>query len=193
MHKSLCCFSVLLVWFLTSCDKDNTSTKFGWLKQGNKLYYDYYTATDTLPDYRYLSIENRIREKSPASATFYQLLIRTLNSDFVVKKGGLYGLACADCGPLGCAQEFDFLYAPTKPYINQKLPEYSCSRTPNAYANTILVADTVITVPMGTFTAYVMVHENGDKSYWNADEGLLMYQIANRPNRGFLKLNRITR
>lgn len=57
----------------------------------------------------------------------------------------------------------------------------------------LLVADTVITIPMGTFTTYIIVHENGDKSYWNADEGLLMYQIANRPYRGFLKLNRITR
>lgn len=170
-------------------------TKFDWVATGNKLYYDYYRTTDTLRDFRLLLIANRFYEQDPANSSSYQLMFRILARDFVVKKGGLYGIACESCGFLGCSGKFEFLYAPNKASLNQELPLYGCSRTPYSFKNKIVEVDKVVTVPKGTFTTYVMLHENGDKSYWNADEGLIMYDRYdfNGSFIGSLKLNRIVR
>ncbi|AHJ96931.1 hypothetical protein Hsw_1336 [Hymenobacter swuensis DY53] len=49
-----------------------------------------------------------------------------------------------------------------------------------------------MTVPKGTFKTYIMRYENGDKSYWNADEGLIMYERYWQGRReGTLKLTKI--
>lgn len=195
--------TLLLIAFIPvlfhSCHKDeNDKVKFGWVKGGNRLYYDYYSPTDTIRDCRYLLIlDNLFMENNPSSTDNFGMIFNILNRDHVVKKGGLYGLACENCdmGPLVCLNEFEFLYAPNAPALHQELPEYGCGRTPR-WHNRIINVDTTITVPMGTFKTYVMQHYAfGDRSYWNPDEGLIRYDSYDgRGNlKGSLRLNRILR
>ncbi len=90
-----------------------------------------------------------------------------------------------------CGKRFEFLYAPNAPRLNQELPQYGCSRNPGR-ANTIIQTQSVVTVPRGTYTTYVMLHELGHKSYWNPDEGLIMYEkYVDGALLFTLKLNRI--
>ena len=180
----------------SSCKKDeNKKVKFSWARTGNRLYYDYFTPSDTIHDFRCIEIADRFYEQEPANSGNYQLMFRIINRDIIVKKGGLYGIACESCGFFGCTGKFEFLYAPNAPTLNQELPEYGCSRTPYPYKNKIIEVDKKISVPKGTFITYIMLHENGDKSYWNADEGLIMYDRYDFNGNfiGTLKLNRIVR
>jgi hypothetical protein len=39
-----------------------------------------------------------------------------------------------------------------------------------------LNADTIITVPAGTFHTFCLLQANGDKSYWNRDLGIILYE-----------------
>ena len=115
MNRILSYSVVTVLIFFFSCTKDdNNKVRFGWLKSGNKLYYDYFTKTDTLKDFRDLLVYNKFYEEDPARSSSYQLMFRILDRDFIVKKGGLYGKACENCGLLGCIDEFEFLYAPLR-------------------------------------------------------------------------------
>ena len=158
-----------------SCKKEENKMKFAWVKDGNKFYYDYYTPTDTIKDFRNLLVgAQRFMEQDPRNANSYETMFRLVHR-MVVKKGGLYGLACESCGILGCAGEFEYLYAPNVPALNQELLQYGCSTTADSYKNKIIEINKLVTVPKGTFNTYVMLLENGDKAYWNPDEGLIMY------------------
>lgn len=199
MRKVILLLSVILSALFHSCHKDkNDQVKFGWVKGGTRLYYDYYSPTDTIRDCRYLLIfASRFMEKNPSGTDNFGMLFDVPDRDIVVKKGGLYGLACENCdmGPLVCLNEFEFLYAPNAPSPNQKIPVYGCGRTPRGH-NRIITVDTTITVPMGTFRTYVMQHYAfGDRSYWNPNVGLIQYD--NYDGRGnlqhSLRLNRILR
>jgi hypothetical protein len=206
MQKTLILSVVLLFVSLFSCHKRieeiNKVYKFGWAKAGNKLYYDYYTTTDTLEDYRYLSIysfnsKTSCREEIPnydttslSSNTLFFYYI--LNRDFVIKEDGLYEIGCEDCGFLGCSGAFEFLYAPNIPDLYQELPLFSCSLRSRS-SNIVIATDSTVTVPMGTFKTYVLEHSNGDKSFWSPDSGIIMYEVVNGNNKGTFKLNRIVR
>ena len=182
-----------IVILFTSCTKSkNFIIKFGWVKEGTKLYYDYYRPTDTLHDYRYLTIvANRFFEQDPSYPSTYQTMFNLPNKDFVAKPGGLYGLAYEDCNSFFNSRTFDFLYAPNSPSINQEIDEYGCGRQYYSIDKIIEINKTV-NVPKGTYTTYVMLHFNGDKSYWNPDEGLIMYErYVNGYYVGTLKLTRI--
>lgn len=190
-------FPILI--FLSSCHKEKSEGyKFSWTKIGTKLYYDYYTNNDTLKDYRLLTVGTLhttgfFVEEAPASPfpSSFPLLFHILENEFKIKKDGLYGIACKYCRGL-CLSDFEFLYAPNQPSLNQKIPVYGCDAN-IYYNNTIIARDTVVIVPWGTFKTYVMRHSNGDKSYWNPDEGLIMYETTANNSKGTLKLNRIVR
>jgi len=168
--------TVLFAILLYSCKKEENKKKFDWVQEGNKMYYDYCTPTDTIKDFRYLQIvAQRFSEQDPSNSSFYETMFQIIDRDLVVKKGGLYGLACESCGFFGCVGEFEYLYAPNVPTLNQEIPQYGCSKTARDYKIKIIEINKTITVPKGTFNTYVMLHENGDKSYWNADEGIIMY------------------
>lgn len=180
-----------------SCDKGVLGKKkFGWLDEGTKLYYDYYTPAGTRTDVRRLLIGSRIFEQELANSDVHELMFRVLDRDFIVKRDGLYGVACESCGMgiITCLSEFEFLYAPNKARQNQELREYDCGR--DSYSiNKIIEVDKTVTVPKGTFKTYVILHPNGDRSYWNPDEGLIQYDRYNYNGAfiGSLKLNRIER
>ncbi|UYZ63564.1 hypothetical protein [Hymenobacter weizhouensis] len=188
--------TIIILACLCSCTKDeNKKIKFGWAKAGNRLYYDYYTPTDTIRDSRRIIIHERFQEDilNTSTSTNNILYFRILDHDIVVKKGGLYGRAVENCGwgIINSSKTFDFLYAPNAPRLNQELVEYGCGRS-IVTKNNIITIDTTIVVPKGTFKTYVMRHENGDKSYWNADEGLIMYdRYLSGRFQGSLKLTRI--
>ena len=168
--------SAMLFIIVSSCKKAENKKKFDWVRPGNKMYYDYYTPIDTVKDFRYLEIfSNRFYELDPTNASVYEAMFYIIQRDLVIKKDGLYGLACKSCGFLGCAGEFEYLYAPNVPTLNQEIPQYGCSTTADSYKIKIIEINKSITVPKGTFNTYVMLHRNGDKSYWDPDNGLIMY------------------
>ncbi|WP_197031966.1 hypothetical protein [Hymenobacter swuensis] len=181
---------------LSSCSKDeNKKTKFSWAKKGNKLYYDYHTPTNVIKDSRRLSINERFEEQILSSTPNEPgyLYFNLLSSNIVVKKGGLYGQSVENCGwgIINNNTPFEFLYTPNEPQLHQEIIEYGCSRKPLT-KNHIINIDTTVTVPKGTFKTYIMRYENGDKSYWNADEGLIMYERYWQGRReGTLKLTKI--
>lgn len=205
-HEKMRSLSIVLFFIsLSSCNKGteviNKVYKFGWAKTGNKLYYDYYTATDTLKDYRYLSIYNfssktAFREEIPKydTGTFFNnpLFFRILDRGFVIKEDGLYGIGCESCGFFGCSQPFEFIYAPNQPVLYQNLPLFGCSNRSGS-SNTVTAIDTTVTIPMGTFKTYILEHSNGDKSFWSPEDGIIIYEAVNDDNRGIFKLNRIVR
>jgi hypothetical protein len=179
-----------------SCAKDdNQKIKFGWAKEGTRLVYDYYTATDTIPNYRELYISDRFMESAPGNQDSYELLFHLISREFKVKRGGLYGVECSECrgfGLLGCPNKFDFLFAPNAATLNQELPVYGCGEKIDGI-NKVVEVDRRVEVPWGTFNTYVILQYNGDRSYWNAAEGLIMYETTDhRGNHvGTLKLSRI--
>jgi hypothetical protein len=178
---------LLPIVLATSCKKDvNDKVEFKWAKNGTLLFYDQYKNSVIAKDYlKILIIDNRFLQ----NGTYMKIL----DTEFKIKKGGLYGLYCYDhyCY---CIPNQEFLYAPNQPYINQELPQYSCGTTPD-FINKIIAVDTVVTVPMGTYKTYIMQHYNGDKSYWNANDGLIMYDKVDFTNRTTVietfKLNRV--
>ncbi len=166
---------MLLLSTIVSCKKDdNHKIKFGWTKNGSVYFYDQYKGSSVTKDYLKLAIyDDEFFQNDVAASTYMDILDR----HFVVKKGGLFGLACEECnfGFFSCSRKFEFLYTPNAPSLNQELPQYGCGRTPD-YNTRIIKIDTIISVPYGTFNTYIMKHRNGDKSYWNADSGIIMYE-----------------
>ncbi len=185
----------MLIGFFFSCRKDeNKKIKFNWIKNQNTLFYNIYTDNKVQIESFTLTVSiNRFSQNSFGNNVGMDLMGRNL----IVKKGGLFGEACKfDCGfgILTCVTKMEFLYAPNAPTLNQELPQYSCGPEVDYYIK-IIELNKQITVPYGTFNTYVMLHENGDKSYWNADTGIIMYEIIDY-NDGktvlkTLKLNRI--
>lgn len=184
---------IFILCVLYSCKKDdNDKVKFGWAKNGKTFFYDQYKGSGVVKDYLRLAIyDNEFFQDNVAASTYMDILDR----HFVIKKGGLFGLACEECnfGFFSCLSKFEFLYAPNAPSLNQELPQYGCGRTP--YYNTrIIKVDTVVSVPLGTFKTYVMLHQNGDKSYWNADNGIILYEkVDYRDNRTVLETFKLSR
>lgn len=183
---------------LISCKKDDNNivsdkVKFGWAKNGKKLYYDQYKGANIVKDYLKLAIsDNRFFQNDVASSDYMDIF----DKDFIIKKEGLFGLACVDCsvGLFSCYNTFEFLYAPNTPLLDQKIPQYDCGR--DSYYNIeIKNTDTVVSVPFGTFHTYAMLHQNGDRSYWNADNGIILYEKMDYRDRTILaetfELNRV--
>lgn len=197
--------SALVAAFLllgcAACNKDGSNKPFGWVRSGNRLYYDFYGVQDTVPDFRYLEINREdkhynILECMPGSTALSPPLFGQLyDIDVKVESKGLYELVVSTCGLGPTVGQTDYLYAPKKPFLYQEIPAYTCASSTNS-SNYIVNADTTLTVPMGTFKVYIMQHRGGDKSYWNVQEGLIMYEVRNRYRttwRGTLRLNRIER
>lgn len=182
---------ILIIFYLSACKKDvNNQIEFKWAENGTILFYDQYKNSAIVKDYLKIEIlDNNFFVNGVVGNSYMKILDR----QFTRKKGGLYGLYCDDhyCY---CIPNKEFLYAPNQPYLNQELPEYNCGTTPD-HINKVITIDTVITVPMGTYKTYVMQHYNGDKSYWNANDGLIMYDKVDFTNRTIVietyKLNRI--
>jgi hypothetical protein len=189
--KTLLILSILTLMIIYCKKDENKLVKFGWAKDGNRLFFDFYGNTDTIKDFRTLYVSGRFLEGAPTTPNNYPVLFYIWDKDFVIKKGGLYGATCADRNCWCWTLNLQFLYAPNKPYLNQELPEYNCGTVYDT--NKIVTIDTIVTVPMGTFRTYVMQHGNGDKSYWNADEGIIMYYVSRGRWKGTLRLNRIVR
>jgi hypothetical protein len=162
----------ILLAVIISCKKDDTrKAKFSWVKNGKAFIYDQYKGSTIVHDYLKIVIsDNQFFQNDVAASSYMDVLDR----HFVVKKEGLFGLACEDCS-FGCLGEFEFLYAPNAPSLNQEISQYGCGRDVD-YNIKIIKVDTPVTVPLGTFNTYIMLHENGDRSYWNADEGIIMYE-----------------
>lgn len=190
--------ALFLFCMLISCKKNNNVKvndiiKFGWAKNGKKLYYDQYKGSNIVKDYLKLTIsDNRFFQNDVASSDYMDIV----DKGFVIKKEGLFGLACVDCsmGLFSCYNTFEFLYAPNAPSHTQEIHQYSCGR--DSYYNIqIIKIDTIVSVSFGTFNTYVMLHENGDKSYWNADNGIILYERMDYRDRTTLaetyKLNRV--
>jgi hypothetical protein len=184
----------------TACDKDSSNKPFGWVRSGTRLYYDFYGAQDTIRDVRYLAInpDNKvlnIQEYKPNTNGLTPLFGQFSDIDVKVEPKGLYERICGSCSFGSCISMSDYMVVPKKPFLYQELITYSCGSSSNG-TNYIMNTDTTLTVPMGTFTVYVMQHPDGDKSYWNAREGLIMYEVRNQDRtawRGTLRLNRIER
>lgn len=167
------------------------------MKAGNKLFYDYYTATDTSRNFRYIEVANSLKEVDPTNiGGSFEIVSDIYIKYLVIKSDGLYGLACEDCGMgiLTCLTKFEFLYAPSVPHSNQEIPLYSCGRSPYK-ENKIIETNRTVTVPKGTFNTYVILHKNYGKSYWDPEKGLIMYDKydINGNFIGSLKLSRIVR
>lgn len=170
--------TVIIFSTLVSCTKDeNNKEEFSWAQNGKTFFYDRYEGSDTVKDYLKLAIfDNQFFQNDVAASVYMDILDRP----FTIKKGGLFGQACEDCdiGFFGCSKKFAFLYAPNAPAINQQLPYFDCGKT-SEYNIKILNTDTIINVPMGIFHTYIMLHYQGDKSYWNANSGIIMYEKIN--------------
>ena len=53
---------------LASCTKDNEEgASFAWMNNGKTLYYDFYTTTETITDFRQLDIWNGFYETAPGN------------------------------------------------------------------------------------------------------------------------------
>lgn len=186
-----------------ACGKEEHKKRFDWVRAGSRLYYDAYGPTDTIRDFRCLLVFAddkflRIQEEALGGGSSYSLLLYDVTQRrYQVKRGGLHSQACGSCGGLivSCGSSFDYLFAPNAPFLYQALPYYSCSSEPEG-TNYVVNTDTVVTVPLGTFHAYALRHPNGDRSYWNPREGLIMYKVHYRHRtiwHGALRLNRIER
>jgi hypothetical protein len=187
----------VIIFLFASCSKDeNKKIKFGWYKEETRLVYDFYSATDTIQDFRVLLISKGFLETSPNGPNPYEVIFDQFKQigKYTVKRGGLYGIECKDCrfGFFGCSEEFNFLMAPNAPSLNQELPVYSCGEKITGI-NKVIEINKTVSVPYGTFETYVILHPNGDKSFWNADNGLIMYENTNGDikNIGILKLSTI--
>lgn len=195
--KNFICLAGLMLLMTCGLEvefNNNSDIKFDWVKEGSKLYYDYYTSQDTIPDFRYLKIKDGFDEGTDSSGSYY-LVFHILDRKLRVKRDGLYGLACESCkiSLLGCLSNFEFLYVPSTPILDQELTVYGCERKPY-YSNKVIETSVTVTVPMGTFNTYIILHSNGDRSYWSPDDGLIMYEKYNKSGGtliGTLKLNRI--
>jgi hypothetical protein len=188
--------SILIILFLSSvisCKKDdNKKVKFGWTRNGSVYFYDQYKGPSVVKNYFKLAIyDNRFYQNDINASVYMDIL----NRNFIVKKGGLFGLACEECnfGFFSCSRKFEFLYTPNSPSLNQEIPQFGCGRKPD-YNTLIVKIDTTISVPYGTFNTYVMQHKNGDKSYWNADNGIIMYEKVDiRDSRTILETFKLSR
>ncbi|MCC3158132.1 hypothetical protein LJ737_12860 [Hymenobacter sp. 15J16-1T3B] len=191
-----------LLFGCAACNKDGSHKPFGWVRGGNRLYYDFYGLQDTIRDCRYLEINRddddyRIREHAPnnSSGSLTPLFGEINDIDVVVKSNALYEQICSSCGFGSCFSLTENIYAPKSPFLYQELPTYYCGSHIRG-RNYVINTDTTLTVPMGKFKVYIMQHPDGDKSYWNPREGLIMYEVRNQYRtsfRGTLRLNRITR
>ncbi|EMR01771.1 hypothetical protein [Cesiribacter andamanensis] len=165
---------------------------FPWLRQGNRLYYDYYTAQDTIRDFRYLEVGKKLLEKTDSGS--FRHVFTLLGREWELGKEGLYGTACTSCeiSIVSCMSKFNFLYAPIRPVLQQELPAYSCGKNPD-YQNQIVALSRQLHVPMGTYSTYAMLHPSGDISYWSPEHGLIQYEKYNAAGvlQATLKLNRI--
>ena len=195
---------VVIVLFLSmllfpSCEKRLVFwKKFKWVDKGWLFYYDYYTPTDTIRDARTLTVNDGFQENAPGNPNYFQHYFRLTEQDVKVKKDGLHALELVHCSGMGIVSsrtKFSYLYAPDKADLNQPLQEYSCERIPYSHTNMVIEVNKKITVPDGTFSTYVIRHFNGDRSYWDPDHGIIMYDRYDQNGVliGSLKLNRVER
>jgi hypothetical protein len=93
-------------------------------------------------------------------------------------------------------RSFDYLAIPAAPAPGMRIPQFRCERDIAGY-HQILNADTTITVPAGTYPAFSLRLLNGDRSFWNRDIGMIMYEryepdsTAQLKLLGTYKLNRV--
>ncbi len=189
--KYILILGLLLAGLFTSCNKDeNKKAGFGALSEGAVLFFDKYDGSDIKVDYYSITVADRLYQAGEGTST--SGLMNIIDTEIAIKRGGLYGLAYENCN-MFAVKKFEFLYAPNKATLNQELLQYSCGRE-ITHRNKIIKVDTLVTVPMGVFNTYVMQHKEGDKSYWNADKGLVMYERIDRATQTIketYKLNRI--
>lgn len=184
--RLLCCICLALLCAasIVSCKKTTLSPP-AWFGSHSRFYYDYTTDTSYTPDYRLLTVG---KEPSAGELFFYETPVDTGTTSWaeifqifgngVLKTmaDGLYSHAATDCSMGLLNSSFDFLSIPANPKTGNALPQYGCGHSDAGY-NTVSVADTVITVPAGTYHTFCLLHDNGDRSYWNRNIGIIMYDL----------------
>ncbi|MEO6831377.1 MAG: hypothetical protein ABI378_03845 [Chitinophagaceae bacterium] len=180
--KNLLLAMVYAVSF-ASCKKANTDPP-AWFTTHSRFYYDWTTDSSNVQNYRLLTVNKW--QTSADELFFYESIPDTDitargqifnifgNGILKTRVDGLYSHECEDCNVIGLGPYFDYLMIPATPKTGESITQYGCARTTAGY-NKILTADTVITVPAGTYHTFCILHENGDRSYWNKDIGIVMY------------------
>lgn len=141
-----CLATVILLMVVSTCKKDeNHKVKFGWAKNGNVFFYDWYKGSSIKKDSLKLEIINNRFFQNDIAAN---VNLDIYENNFVVKKGGIYGLGCNSCdfGFFSCSTTFEFLYAPNAPAAGQEIPVFTCGKTATSTLK-ITNTDTTITVP----------------------------------------------
>jgi hypothetical protein len=187
---------LLLPFAFFACKKEKkVNAEFEWFANGNVFHYDYYTAAGIQKNYISVAIaDNALLQNLRDAVSPPQINLQNIYGKYVVKDDGLYTTAPIDCSTGGIyVAYFNYLYAPNDPALGQQIPVYQCQSKVKYYLD-ILATNQTITVPQGTFTTYVMQYQNGDKAYWDPNNGLIKYELYDQNGNlgGTLKLNGIT-
>jgi len=176
-------FATALIGSIASCNKKPTAPPAWWNLHGH-FYYDLTTDTSYITNYRQLIVGSG---SSADQLFFYELPTDTSlnswesifeifgNGTLKVKEDGLYSHASDYCKVGVIDFTFDFLFMPAQPAIGESIPQYGCEHQ-NAGYNTVVLPDTILSVPAGTYHTFCVKHPNGDRSYWNTNTGIIMYE-----------------
>lgn len=172
---------------MTGCKKEEPAAvpPATWFSKYHYFHYDCSRDTQNIPDYRILSV---IDDPSTQDAVFFyehpgdtsassweQTFGFFGNGTFINKTDGLYQQACTDCGAGLLCWTFDYLAIPANVQSGDAVQLYGCGHKEHG-RNQIVNTDTIINVPAGTYHTFCILHPGGDKSYWNRDIGIIMYE-----------------
>lgn len=196
MNRLLIILPTIFISLLFGCHKDKAKDDIpnAWVKLGNKLNYDLITDTSNISNFRQLEVirnpgnpnlrfrENNIYEPS---STYWQNLMDE-NYNVYRMEDGLYTTACSTCS-FDCFSSFKYMRVPLKVFPSQLIPLYHCKDNVSTNLK-IIVVDTTITVPLGTFKVFVGQDTSSlKKEFWNADKGLIRLECYDKASQKLLR------
>ncbi len=168
-----------------SCKKEADNPP-AWFTTHSRFYYDVSTDTSALPGHvLYVdpvdpfgaTVLSFIEQPVDTPITSYFEYFRQINGILRPRADGLYRSAAKVCGLVGPISDlFYYLTIPADVQTGTSITQYACGHDVAGY-NKILNADTIITVPAGTYHTFCVLHPNNDRSYWNRETGIIMYEV----------------
>ena len=171
----------LIIGF-ASCKKDSSNPPL-WFTTHSRFYYDVSTDTSVLPSHlldvgpgftanELFFYETAVDTSITSYSQYFQIFGNGLLKP---REDGLYSTASSSCGFGPSLSSFDYLNIPADAKTGASITQYRCGHN-IAGDNRILNEDTIISVPAGTYHTFCILHPNSDRSYWNRETGIIMYE-----------------
>ncbi len=168
----------------TQCKKPEAPDRGpSWYQK--EALYDFDLETDSVIREHYTQLKTQLdageiirvyENLQDTSGWNYHRLFRVITDEWHRGAAGIYIAYKKSCSvgifsnPVGT-----YLFAPATPYTGQELPLYRCSDEPYA-TNKVEAVNQIVTVPAGRFTTFSVLHDNGDRSWWNKETGIVQYE-----------------